>query len=411
MYPNNKWGVTMRRLFVTYMKSIIYVYVVALFPVAVAAQNVVFVVIDGARYSETLGDPSRTWVPEMDALTHQGTYIDEFYNDGYTYTSRAIPALWCGSWTEVRDTTVNEINTQYAVDPTIFEYYRKQTGASADSCYYVLKSLSSLWLPSFHPDYGPDYWPNLHSVGATDEDVLHEAQSVIATDHPQLLWVYFADVDYAGHHLGWEGYTRAIEIADSLVGELWATIQADPVYQDNTTMFVTNDHGRHTGDDFAGHGDDCEGCRHIMFLAIGPTVAQNQVTTLQRVLPDAMVTAAHMLDINTELATGDVCSEIFETSGIAAAGVPVSVPRISLSNAPNPFNATTRLSYQLDTSTEIEFSVFDASGRRIQVLAQGWRKQGTYTTVWNGVDRPSGVYFCRLSARGSVAVHRIVLLK
>ncbi|MFQ6614439.1 MAG: alkaline phosphatase family protein, partial [Fidelibacterota bacterium] len=235
------------------------------------AANVLIVIIDGARYSETFGDPDRAYIPRMDAIAQNGAIVNSFYNDSLTYTSRAIPALWCGSWTAVQDTVINGQATQYTQKPTLFEYFRKQTGASADSCVYVLKYVPSLWRPSFRADYGPDFWPSFVSEGSTDRDVLQNALTVMNTTHPRLLWVYFAGVDHAGHSGDWAAYTEAIQLADSCVGVLWDAVQQDSVYGGRTDLLVTNDHGRHDDQHggFSGHGDDCDGCRHIMLLAAG----------------------------------------------------------------------------------------------------------------------------------------------
>ena len=54
--------------------------------------KMMIIIIDGARYTETLGDPTHTYTPEMWNLTTQGTMVDNFKNDNFTYTSRAIPA-------------------------------------------------------------------------------------------------------------------------------------------------------------------------------------------------------------------------------------------------------------------------------------------------------------------------------
>jgi hypothetical protein len=245
----------------------------------VFAQNVVVVIIDGARYSETFGDTARTYIPRMGQLALEGAYIDPFYNDNFTYTSRAIPALWCGSWTDIEYLDYEGISTLATIQPTLFEYYRKQKAAPAEQCYYVIKFITSLWLPSFHQEYGPPYWPIYHSTGSTDEDVLTEALWVMETHHPQYLWVYLADVDTYGHSGNWANYTGAIRTADSAVAVIWDAIQTDSLYADNTTLLVTNDHGRH--DDahggFRGHGDGCDGCRQIMFLALGPRIRPNFV--------------------------------------------------------------------------------------------------------------------------------------
>ena len=43
------------------------------------------------------------------------------------------------------------------------------------------------------------------------------------------------------------------------------------VLKNNTTLFVTNDHGQHTTN-FRGHGNNCEGCEHIMLLELGRNI-------------------------------------------------------------------------------------------------------------------------------------------
>ncbi len=273
-------------------------------------QNVVVVIIDGARYTETFGDASHTYIPKMAELAQQGTIISNFYNDNYTYTSRAVPALWCGSWTDITYLNYQGSDTQCTDDPSIFEYFRKQKNQPETKCIHELTDVPSLWLQSFHADYGENYWPYTVSQGSTDEEVVNQAKVDMTTFQPQLLWVYLPNVDHEGHSGIWENYTGAIKTADSLVFQLWDFIQNDSFYKDNTTMLVTNDHGRHT-DDFSGHGCSCEGCRHIMFLAIGPDVKQNYVSDIHRVLPDFAVTASSILDVNPEYSTGSVIPEIF----------------------------------------------------------------------------------------------------
>jgi membrane-anchored protein YejM (alkaline phosphatase superfamily) len=274
--------------------------------------KVVLIVIDGLRYSEGLGDLDRTNIPQIGQLSLQGTYNESFYNDSLTYTSRAIPALWCGSWTEVRDTLYQDQSTQYSVKPTLFEYFRKQRNKSSEDCFYLLKSVSAPWLPSFHEDYGPDFWPTFISQGDSDNEVMDNAINIIDNFSPDLLWIYLADVDTAGHSGNWLSYTDAIATADSLVGDLWDHLQEHPDYSENTIMFITNDHGRHDYD-FSGHGDDCNGCRHIMFMSIGVGIKSGHVVNQYRRIPDFAVTVANIMDLDPEYSTGEVMIEIFDT--------------------------------------------------------------------------------------------------
>ncbi len=283
---------------------------------ALPAQNVIVVIIDGARYTETFGDTARRFVPYMDSLSHYGTIIDKYYNRHKTYTSQAIPALWTGSWAGTRDTIIEGQNTQYTLRPSVFEYYRKQRNAPLDSCIYTLKYVSSLWRQSFYTGYGPDYWPMTVSEGASDIEVEQRTKQIVQEYHPRFLWMYLADVDHAGHTGNWDYYTRAIEIADSLVADLWNFVQQDDFYRGKTYLLVTNDHGRHDDQHggFQNHGCSCEGCQHIMFLALGPDIKRNYVGHQEYETQDFAVTVAHILGVNPEYADGRVIDDIFMDS-------------------------------------------------------------------------------------------------
>ncbi len=72
----------------------------------------------------------------------------------------------------------------------------------------------------------------------------------------------------------------------------------------------------------------------------------------------------------------------------------------SLGSAPNPFNPEAVISLQLPVVCEIELRVYDVLGREVAVLANEQRSAGAHRFVFNGSHLGSGVYFCRLSARG-----------
>ncbi|MCF6170018.1 MAG: alkaline phosphatase family protein [Bacteroidales bacterium] len=348
--------------------------------------KMMIVIIDGARYSETLGDPTHTYTPEMWSLTAQGTMVDHFTNDGITKTYRAIPALWAGAWTEVIDTIYQGSETQYAKLPSIFEYYRKQKNRPADDCFYILKYISSLWLPSFDPDYGPGFWPEFHSVGSTDEDVVTETQWVMDNYHPHFMWVYLADVDHAGHSGNWTTYTAAIRTADSIVGVLWQKLQSDPFYKDSTTLIVTNDHGRHDDQHggFKGHGDGCEGCRHIQFLAVGPGIKKDFVSTTDRSIPDMAVTASSLLGIDPEKASGNIMHEIIDVTGIDEGVEPKFVLHGSY---PNPFCSSTSINYYLREASQVYLQVFNLKGESITTLLNERQIPGEKSIKWDATNK------------------------
>ncbi|MGE5500258.1 MAG: T9SS type A sorting domain-containing protein, partial [Syntrophothermus sp.] len=67
-------------------------------------------------------------------------------------------------------------------------------------------------------------------------------------------------------------------------------------------------------------------------------------------------------------------------------------------NYPNPFNPSTIINYQLSGESKITLEVFDLTGQRVSILAEGIRHAGTYSTSFNGSHLASGTYICRLRA-------------
>ncbi len=340
-------------------KTVITILLLALIILSLSAQNVIVVIIDGARYTETFGDAQRRFIPYMDSLSQYGTIIDKYYNRHKTYTSQAIPALWTGSWAGTRDTVLNGQSTQYTLRPSVFEYYRKQRTAPLDSCIYTLQYVPSLWRQSFYPGYGPDYWPMTVSEGASDIEVQQLTKQIVQQYHPRFLWMYLADVDHAGHSGDWNTYTRAIEIADSLVADLWNFVQEDDFYRDKTYLLVTNDHGRHDDQHggFQWHGCSCEGCQHIMFLALGPDIKQNYISQQEYETQDFAVTVAHILGVNPEYADGQVIDDIFTSSTSGIGALNTNQGSLKYLNKRIIFSPPMPGNYQL--------SVYSVSGRRI----------------------------------------------
>ena len=80
-------------------------------------------------------------------------------------------------------------------------------------------------------------------------------------------------------------------------------------------------------------------------------------------------------------------------------------------NYPNPFNASTTIEYDLKENGDIKLSVFDLSGREIDVIRENYQIIGTHTVAWETSDVPSGVYFFRLSSGKFVQTRKAVLLK
>jgi hypothetical protein len=85
-------------------------------------------------------------------------------------------------------------------------------------------------------------------------------------------------------------------------------------------------------------------------------------------------------------------------------------------NAPNPFNATTTISYTLPTASLIRLSIHNVLGEEIKILKEGMVSEGTHMEVWDGRDKngnlvSNGVYFCRLSTDERVFTKKLAFTR
>ncbi len=108
-----------------------------------------------------------------------------------------------------------------------------------------------------------------------------------------------------------------------------------------------------------------------------------------------------------------------EDPGCATPAEEVPLPeRLALlPNLPNPFNPSTLIRYALPEAARIDLVIFDLSGRRVATLLEGAEYgPGIHEHSWDGTDglgrtQSSGVYFCRISAKGEFATRKLCLIK
>ena len=85
-------------------------------------------------------------------------------------------------------------------------------------------------------------------------------------------------------------------------------------------------------------------------------------------------------------------------------------------NFPNPFNSSTKISFQLDKSSRVKINIFDTKGELIKILFEGEKKSGNHELLWDGVSSnglkvPSGMYMYEVIAGASSQSRKMVLIK
>ena len=115
------------------------------------------------------------------------------------------------------------------------------------------------------------------------------------------------------------------------------------------------------------------------------------------------------------LAFVDLTSE-FDPRPPGGDGTALGNAPFSLSNQPNPFNASTMITYRIATDGPVRLEVYDILGRRMATLVDAWQRSGEYQIVWNGDDlhgypAGSGMYFYRLQSDDGLLTRKMILLK
>ncbi|MBD3170433.1 MAG: T9SS type A sorting domain-containing protein [candidate division Zixibacteria bacterium] len=80
-------------------------------------------------------------------------------------------------------------------------------------------------------------------------------------------------------------------------------------------------------------------------------------------------------------------------------------------NYPNPFNATTTISYALASDSDVSLEIYNLMGQKVETIISENQTAGYKTVTWDASGYSSGVYFYKLSAGNEVFTKRLTLLK
>lgn len=80
-------------------------------------------------------------------------------------------------------------------------------------------------------------------------------------------------------------------------------------------------------------------------------------------------------------------------------------------NYPNPFNPLTKITYQLTTTAQVELTVFDMLGQKVQTLVNKRQEPGKYIVQFNGAGLASGIYFYKIKSGDFIHVRKMILMK
>lgn len=264
----------------------------------------------GARDEETFAPDGQVNIPRiLNELMPQASFFTQVRNNGILGHYVATASLATGVYERF-----NNFADVSPENPTVFEYFRRQTGRPATDAWVVAPSngfnrigqssqpvysgkgatvvLPKRLLahadgtPAFHglehllndnyesPIEAPvalasempsaqmasmlklsvaDFAAHARTLSSPDELSLFVARQIMREVSPSMLWVTLHDIDVA-HTGAFSLYLEGIQRSDRICAELWRTIQSEPEYKDRTNLLILPDFGRDSDEDAGGNG-------------------------------------------------------------------------------------------------------------------------------------------------------------
>jgi hypothetical protein len=325
----------------------------------------------GARDQETFAPEGQENIPHlMREFIPQASFFTQVVNRGILGHYVATASLATGVYE-----TINNFASLPPESPTVFEYFRKDLKRPSSDAWVVAPSNGFNRIgESSHRSYGPglgarvilpkhlltaamsrgstdyehllrdnyetpyyapdlggsefelqqletllklsvdDFKTHARTLSSPDELSVYVARQLMRQVAPSLLWITMHDIDIA--HAGtYSLYVEGIRRTDRLCADLWKTIQTEPEYAGNTTLFILPDFGRDSDDDSGGNGFQHHRTgdalsRTTWMLALGAGVREGVVFDRAVGSTDLVPTIGAMLGFSASLAQGQPVSEL-----------------------------------------------------------------------------------------------------
>ncbi len=325
----------------------------------------------GARDQETFAPEGQENIPHlMKELIPQSTFFTQVVNRGILGHYVATASLATGVYE-----TINNFASLPPEHPTAFEYFRKDLKRPSSDAWVVAPSNGFNRIgESNHRSYGPGlgarvilpkhllsaatsgggrdyehllrdnyetpfYTPELGgsefelqqlqmmlklsvddfkkhalTLSSPDELSVYITRQLMRQLAPSLLWITMHDIDIA-HAGAYSLYIEGIRRTDRLCADLWKTIQSEPEYAGNTTVFILPDFGRDSDDESGGNGFQHHRTgdalsRTTWMMAMGAGVREGVVIDRALESTDLVPSIGSILGFSASLAQGKPITEL-----------------------------------------------------------------------------------------------------
>jgi hypothetical protein len=324
----------------------------------------------GARDQETFAPEGQENIPHlMKELIPQSTFFTQVINRGILGHYVATASLATGVYE-----TINNFASLPPEHPTAFEYFRKDlkrpssdawvvapsngfnrigesnhrsygaglgarvilpkhllTAATSGGADYEHLLRDNYETPFYAPELGggefelqqlemllklsvDDFKKHALTLSSPDELSVYITRQLMRQLAPSLLWITLHDIDIA-HAGAYSLYIDGIRRTDRLCAELWKTIQSEPEYAGNTTLFILPDFGRDSDEDSGGNGFQHHRTGDVLsrttwMMAMGAGVREGIVIDRPLDSTDLVPSLGSILGFSAALAQGKPIAEL-----------------------------------------------------------------------------------------------------
>ena len=119
-------------------------------------ENVVIVIMDGARYTESWGEPNKQYLPRLaQEMFPEGVVLANFYNNGMTKTNPGHIAMTTGCYEDISNS-----GSEDPSNPSIFNMYLEKSGNAPEKAWVIAsKSKLSVLGKTTDPSISPSFEP------------------------------------------------------------------------------------------------------------------------------------------------------------------------------------------------------------------------------------------------------------
>ncbi len=235
-------------------------------PAPPAIKKVLIFGIDGCRPDAL----EHAFTPNLDQLRAEGVYHDGVQVTDTTWSGSGWSCILNGVWRDKHGVANNAFTGKdYTTWPDLFTRIEEANPA------LETVRLTSWSLMYSQMTTGADTSLKLDSDEETTDSAIQFLNS--RNEDPDAAFVYFLEVDKAGHSKGFHPtvpeYIQKIETVDTRIGSILASLKSRPDYDaEDWLIIVTSDHGGNYAGAYNGHGEDRPEDRTVFMIVSGPSV-------------------------------------------------------------------------------------------------------------------------------------------